>query len=336
MKHSEKRRGARLRRGLLPFAGGLLVQGLVIGVALVVGIRAVKEGPVKVAVRGGGAEAAQAVEQRAQEAAAYGRAHGEMGVGEPDMGVELMESFAGIGALAAGYEMGALAGLSGQFGGGMSVGGMAGGGTLAGGGGAVQFMGETVSARRMAVLVDISATVKRKVEAAGLGMEEVAGQVAGLIGQMGPEHLYTVVQFSRRWDAFKEGLVPGTAAVRVEAEDWLATRFQTTGGSGRGWKAVGGDGILNLLDWVLGLDAALDEIVIVSDGDFQRTLAGGGGRDVGWTEIREWTRRAQEGRMGTVRISMVAFEPRAEDISAMREWVKENGNGWIKVYGAGR
>lgn len=196
----------------------------------------------------------------------------------------------------------------------------------------VEFLGESVSARRIVLLLDVSGSVKTKMERAGISMSRLKEEVNRFVEQLGPNHLFGIIQFTRKWQPFRPELVPATEAVRAETREWIQHSFRTTGTSGRNWEGGYPNGIEAVLAAAFRMDPQIDELVILSDGDFQRTPPGGGGQDVPWAELRELSRRLQEESIGECRFRILAFYPPEESLSDLRSWVQENGPGLLKIY----
>jgi len=195
----------------------------------------------------------------------------------------------------------------------------------------VSFMGESLSATRIVLLLDVSGSVKSKIERAGLSMEALREEVHKFIDQLGPNHLFGIVQFSRKWQVFREELVPATASIKEEARQWLSRSFRTTGTSGRNWSGGPPNGIEGVLRAAFAMDPQIDQIFLVSDGDFQRTPPGGGGQDVPWADLRRLTSLLQESSIGETRLRALCFYPPEEALPDLRAWIRENGTGTVRV-----
>lgn len=193
------------------------------------------------------------------------------------------------------------------------------------------FMGQSVTARRILLIVDISASVKSKVERSGRSMELIREEVRTFVESLSAGHLFGILQFSRSWDSFRNEMVPATTAMKTEARQWLEHSFRTSGTSGRNWKRPSPDGIIGVLRAAFAFDEELDEIILLSDGDFQTSLPGGGGKDVPWSEIQRLSRALQEDRFQPVRISMISFYPEPQHARAMHLWTRNQRDGWLKI-----
>ncbi len=195
----------------------------------------------------------------------------------------------------------------------------------------VEFLGESLQAKRVVLLLDISASVKTKMEQSGMSMEQLRTEVLQFIEQLGPNHLFGLIQFSRKWQVFRSTLVPATVQIKAEARDWMHRSFRTTGTSGRNWSSGYPNGIEAVLSAAFAMDPQLDEVFILSDGDFQRTPPGGGGQDVPWTQLRDHTRHLQDQSIGETRLRILCFHPPATALPDLRAWVQENGPGTLRV-----
>jgi hypothetical protein len=196
----------------------------------------------------------------------------------------------------------------------------------------VSFLGETLNAKRIVLLLDVSASVKSKMERAGVSMEKLRQEVHQFVDQLGPNHLFGIIQFTRNWDTFEMELLPATTAVKERAREWINSSFRTTGTSGRGWTRGSPNGIEGVLSAAFAMDAELDEIFLVSDCDFQRTPPGGGGQDVPWPQLRELTRTLQEESIHDTRLRVLCFYPPEDALPLIRAWVRENGPGTLRVF----
>lgn len=195
----------------------------------------------------------------------------------------------------------------------------------------VEFLGQRLTASRIVLLLDVSGSVKTKMERAGMSMGKLKGEVHRFLDQLGPNHLFGMIQFTRKWQAFRPGLVPATAAVKAEARRWVDGAIRTSGTAGRDWTGGQPNGIEAVLRAAFGMEAKIDEIFLVADGDFQRTPPGGGGQDVPWPELRRLTRDLQARSIGTTRLRVLCFHPPQSALPDLRAWVRENGPGTLEV-----
>lgn len=196
----------------------------------------------------------------------------------------------------------------------------------------VEFLGEHLTAKRIVLLLDVSSSVKTKIERAGLSMEKLREEVHRFVDQLGPNHLFGIIQFTRNWNCFNEQLIPATEKVRQQARDWINGSFRTTGTSGRNWTRGTHNGIEGVLETAFSMSPEVDDIFIVSDGDFQRTLPGGGGQNVPWAELRALTKRLQSQSMSETRLRFLCFYPPEDALPNLRAWVRENGDGSLRIF----
>lgn len=192
-----------------------------------------------------------------------------------------------------------------------------------GSGESVSLLGLEDKAERIVVAFDVSASVLRKAEAAGVPMTAIRDQAGELIDGLSPAVLFGLVQFSRAYDRFQPHLLPGTRANREAARSWLATRFVTDGRSGRNWTRGRPDGVVSVLGEVFAWEP--DVIFIISDASFEFTAEGGGDGEVAWPELRSrvlaWL--AASGRQP--RVHLIAFRPRPEDAEGARDLTAATG-----------
>jgi hypothetical protein len=195
----------------------------------------------------------------------------------------------------------------------------------------VEFLGETLTAKRIVLLLDVSGSVKSKMERAGLSMDQLRREVASFINQLGPNHLFGIIQFTRNWQAFRDQLVPATGEIKQAAHEWMNGSFRTTGTAGSHWTHGSPNGIEGVLAAAFAMDPHLDEVFLLSDADFQRTPPGGGGQDVPWPQLRGLTRSLQDQSISTTRLRVLCFFPPQETLPDLRAWVSENGPGTLRI-----
>lgn len=196
----------------------------------------------------------------------------------------------------------------------------------------VSFLGESLSAKRIVLLLDVSSSVKSKIERAGLSMEKLRDEVHKFVDQLGPNHLFGIIQFTRNWNSFDKELLPATEKVRQQAREWINGSFRTSGTSGRNWTRGTPNGIEGVLTAAFGMSPEVDDIFIVSDGDFQRTPPGGGGQDVPWVDLRRLTQQLQEQSMADTRLRFLCFYPLEDALPDLRAWIRENGDGSLRIF----
>lgn len=195
----------------------------------------------------------------------------------------------------------------------------------------VQFLGESLVANRIVLAIDVSASVRTKLGRAGLSMEEVRSEVAALIDQLGPDHLFGLILFTRNSLCFREELLPATRLIKEQALEWLNREFRTDGTSARHWQSGVPNGIEAVLASAFAMDPRLNEIFILSDGDFYRTPPGGGGQKVPLPQLRERTAALQRNNAGKARLRLMAFYPPEHNLPQLREWTRENANGTLRI-----
>ena len=325
------------RKGLLVGGLALGIQGGILGLALVIGVlepRAPEEAPLKLPPgsvmrqREQAAQAQQALAQleRLQASSLQQLMEPMLEAVRPDIPVtapDLVQSIQAMGAM-------------------LPVGSFAADAALAMTPGMeaetlpppdpVSFLGESLSAKRIVLLLDVSGSVKSKMERAGISMEKLREEVHGFVNQLGPNHLFGIIQFTRNWESFRPGLVPATQEVKAQARAWIDGSFRTTGTAGRGWTRGDPNGIEGVLSAAFAMDAQLDEVFLVSDGDFQRTPPGGGGQAVPWPQLRQLTRDLQDQSIHQTRLRVLCFYPPEDALTDLRGWVHENGPGTLRVY----
>jgi hypothetical protein len=203
-------------------------------------------------------------------------------------------------------------------------------GTAMAGATRLSLFGLEVDATRVVLAIDISASVKTKVERAGWSMAAVRDEALRQVRALNADTLFGLIQFARRYDLFAPHLLPATAEARVQAETWLQNRMRVDGSSGRGWTGGAPDGIETVLRAAFALDPKPDLLVIVSDGDFQRSRAGGGGEDVPWDDLIRLTTDLQRALDQPCRIDCVVFELKPEHRAPLQRWLRPYGGRLIE------
>jgi len=194
--------------------------------------------------------------------------------------------------------------------------GVSGGSAAAGGNsGSPSFMGVALDCRRVVIAFDVADSVRRKALRGGVPLERIRDEAAALLGRLDERWAFTLIQFVRRYDAFSPTLLQATAPNRTAAAGWLSKSFRSDGRSGGDWTTGEPDGIQLVLK--VALDMRPELLVIISDGDFQRSV-GRGGRDVDWREIEEQVARwqLQQGRSVRIHFIGIAMEPAQKEAAA--------------------
>jgi len=195
----------------------------------------------------------------------------------------------------------------------------------------VEFMGMKTTGKRILFLMDISSSVKNKIEKSGWKMTRIREEVSQSIDQFGPGQLFNIVQFSRKWETFADQSIPATLKSKAKANNWLQTSFRTTGTSRASWqKSNNGDGFLNLLQMAFALEPAVDVLIVVSDGDFQQSLPRGEGRDIDWKDIETIIEGFTDRRPTPLQIQFIGFHVKEHHQKAIQQIIAKN-QGSLKV-----
>jgi len=184
------------------------------------------------------------------------------------------------------------------------------------------FFGLKGRATRIVICFDVSQSVKTKIERAGLTMEAVKSETAQLVRQLNANTLFGFIQFSRQYDLFRNYLVAATIPNKEAALQWLETEFRTDGKSAPSWRRDEPNGIQSVLRAAFRLDPAPDTVVIVSDGDFQRTPPQSGSEDVPWEELESDLETLQVGLLEPAKVHVVGFQMKQGDKSELRQIVR--------------
>jgi hypothetical protein len=187
------------------------------------------------------------------------------------------------------------------------------------------FFGLKDRATRIVICFDVSQSVKSKVERAGLTMEAVKDETRRLVEQLNANTLFGFIQFSRQYDPFRPYLVAATRTNREAAVAWLEAEFRTDGRSGARWTREEPNGIQSVLRAAFRLDPSPNLVIIVSDGDFQRSLPGGGSQDVPWVELAEELRTLQAGLAAPAKVHFVGFQMKAAHKSELNRLARRFG-----------
>lgn len=199
------------------------------------------------------------------------------------------------------------------------------------GGSSVSMFGLQTEATRVLIAFDISGSVKTKVERAGLSMERVRDQTWENLESMNANTLFGMIQFARAAETFDDQLRPATRRHLERAHQWLHRSFRTDGSSGNNWQRGKPDGIEDILRRAFAMDRSLDTLIIISDGDFYRTTARGGGERVPWPRIVELTRELQSTLEVPCSIHLIAFDLPANNRSWALEWTRQNNGRLIEI-----
>lgn len=195
----------------------------------------------------------------------------------------------------------------------------------------VSFLGLETEATRLVIAIDISTTVKRKVEQAGLSMEFIRREAWRNLEKMDGNTLFGLIQFARNYDRFQPHLLPATRRHRDRAESWLNNHFRVDGRAASGWQRDHPNGIESVIAAAFAMDPELDTLIIVSDGDFYLTPARGGSQKVSWQSLRESTRRMQSSRENPCAIHLVAIQLKPEDRMNVIEWLRPYSGRLIEI-----
>lgn len=194
----------------------------------------------------------------------------------------------------------------------------------------LEFLGLQTAASRIVLALDVSMTVKRKVEAAGMSMERIRDEAITQLAQLNANTMFGIIQFARNHETFAPQLRTATRANRTEGKSWLESRLRIDGGAGQGWRRDHPNGIESVIRAAFRMDPFVDTIIIVSDGDFYYTPTGGGSRRVPWQRLEELTRSLQEQHAEPCSIHLVAFGLSPAHRTAAEEWLRPWG-GRLKI-----
>lgn len=215
-----------------------------------------------------------------------------------------------------GLNAAALAGAAGMG----SAQGMAGGG---GTGSGMSFFGIRAQAERVLLIVDISQSVLTKAQRAGVPMSNVKEEALELIGGLGVNVHFGMIQMARNYMLFQDELIPATDANKTLALEWIENEWIEEGQMPRRRSVVSNPrGLAGVLERAFQMRP--DVIFIVSDANFY-WHPDGASATIPHREIR---RVIDENKRETGRATMihlVGFEMRSEDRREWRRIVRSTG-----------
>ena len=146
---------------------------------------------------------------------------------------------------------------------GTGVGGMGGTGT------GISFLGVSTTAKRILLMYDVTITVAKAAERAGIPMTRVRDETARLIDGLGVNTRFGMVEFARNYAFFRDELLPATDPNRTAAREWLNQYFTTEGSMPRGVPntVTGSPGFLVALEVAFKMQP--DSIFVISDFNMQ-------------------------------------------------------------------
>jgi hypothetical protein len=201
-----------------------------------------------------------------------------------------------------------------------------GSGTGGGRGGSISFLGVTSTGTRVLLLFDISTTVTKAVDRAGLPMEKIRDKVAELIDSLSINTTFGMVQFARNYAFFDKELLPASDPNRAKAKTWLNEWFTTSGSlSPKTPNSVrGSPGFLVMLEEAFKMKP--DLIFILSDGGFYRGGGGGSkGERIPYDEINRKLRELQETLPQPANINFIGVGMRKENLKDMKSIIRSRG-----------
>jgi len=201
-----------------------------------------------------------------------------------------------------------------------------GSGTGGGRGGSISFLGVTSTGTRVLLLFDISTTVTKAVERAGMPMEKIREKVAELIDSLSINTTFGIGQFARNYAFFDKELLPASDPNRAKAKAWLNEWFTTSGSlSPKTPNAVrGSPGFLVVMEEAFKLKP--DLIYVVSDGGFYRGGGGGSkGERIPYDEINRKLRELQETLPQPANINFIGVGMRKENLKEMKSIIRSRG-----------
>ena len=187
------------------------------------------------------------------------------------------------------------------------------------------FFGLKEEATKVIICVDISTSVKNKVEGAGYTMLQVKEAAREVIGRLNANTLFGFIQFARNYDTFRPYLIAATQDNKAAADAWLEREFRTDGRAASSWRREEPNGIQSVVRAAFSLDPQPDVLIILSDGAFWRTTSGRSGERVPWDELSREIEEYQSVLTAPVRLHFIGFQMRTDDKAAINRLVRRYG-----------
>ena len=190
---------------------------------------------------------------------------------------------------------------------------------------AIAFFGVKEAASKVVICVDVSSSVKRKVEQAGYSMRQIKEEAGRVIEGLNANTLLGFIQFSRKYDFFRNYLVPATQENKARVLAWLESEFRMDGSSAPSWRQDHPNGIQSVVKAAFALDPEPDLLIILSDGSFQRTGEKRRTENVPWAELAREIGNYQEVLPDPVRMLFIGFQMKKVDRSEMNKILRRYG-----------
>ncbi|MBN2069184.1 MAG: hypothetical protein JW739_06060 [Opitutales bacterium] len=178
------------------------------------------------------------------------------------------------------------------------------------------FFGVAVGSERIVIAVDVSESVIRKLRINGIPFESLQQELITCISELNPDHLFSLIQFSRNYECFSNALVPAHSGNREAAIDWVLHSLRHNGRSAADWIRKPKNGIESIVDRVSELGA--NKLILLTDGSFQRNNPDTGyGEDVPWEDL--YAQAA--GLNGKLELVVVLILEKNSDLGSLQQWV---------------
>lgn len=198
-------------------------------------------------------------------------------------------------------------------------------GGVASGVSSFSFFGLKEEATKVIICVDVSTSVKNKVEGAGYSMLQVKEAAREVVGRLNANTLFGFIQFARNYDTFRPYLVAATLDNKEAADAWLEREFRTDGRAASSWRREDPNGIQSVVRAAFSLDPQPDVIIILSDGAFWRTTSARAGERVPWEALTREIEQYQSVLTRPVRLHFIGFQMRDNDKAAINRLVRRYG-----------
>jgi hypothetical protein len=188
-------------------------------------------------------------------------------------------------------------------------------------------------AKRLVVAIDVSGSVAGKAAKTGTPMEKIKEKFMETVDKFSINSRFGIILFSRAYVTFSPEVQNSTPQNKENLKVWAEEKFpkgpELLGPpNGRPWSRSGSirgnpDGIEAVLTAAFAMKP--DVLIVISDGDFQRTGGGERGSQVEWDEIKKLVRENQKNMEEPAKIFFVGFEMRPEHAREARSLASSTG-----------
>lgn len=193
---------------------------------------------------------------------------------------------------------------------------------LTGASSAASFFGVQDSGRRIAIVVNTSASVVRKARNRGVSIEKIQNEVAGLIEGLGSDSLFGIVQFSQGARRFAPYMAPALGKNKEAARLWVE-------GELRGNPPIEDESLLgHEAGLVEALEMEPDLMFVVTDGVLNRRTREGGRYtypEIPYDSLLSRVEAEMRRRGLRTRVHVIGFELREKDREGLERLTRRYG-----------